>query len=357
MKKGFDPARMWLMFFCVPLCMFLLAACSDEYSYYYVGNREARKELKAYLQKLESQNISYENRYIINQQIINLFYTHSEPEKLNLYLSSYVQTHKDDPYNAYYLLLIAENYKAKGALPFAALYYERILRNHQDLFWEGLQSVHLTCLNNLIQMVKEPEARVTYYRELIARFIDKIDYGTTFFFLAKTYEDLGEWDLAMQAYKEFLKHSDTQVKGFPDAYNNVAAMVTLYDLPKKSWTMRELDDLVANIKSAIWTQNARWLNLLRSQVDFFARAWEAEEVTETELELISDLGSFLGKNIIIARELDRDSNDREAYLRSRGWSYRIQTWFLYFRKVNFPADPDIHGNWEWAGIYLGEKPF
>ena len=28
---------------------------------------------------------------------------------------------------------------------------------------------------------------------------------------------------------------------------------------------------------------------------------------------------------------------------------------VYFRKVNFPLDPDIHGNWEWAGIYMGEK--
>ena len=24
-------------------------------------------------------------------------------------------------------------------------------------------------------------------------------------------------------------------------------------------------------------------------------------------------------------------------------------------KVNFPADPEIHGRWEWAGIYFGEK--
>jgi len=23
--------------------------------------------------------------------------------------------------------------------------------------------------------------------------------------------------------------------------------------------------------------------------------------------------------------------------------------------VNFPADPKVHGNWEWAGIYFGEK--
>ena len=57
------------------------------------------------------------------------------------------------------------------------------------------------------------------------------------------------------------------------------------------------------------------------------------------------------------RDLDRDSNTREAYLRTWGWSYRIKTWYLYFRRVHFPADPEIHGQWEWAGIYFGEKPF
>ncbi|MDR1596788.1 MAG: tetratricopeptide repeat protein, partial [Treponema sp.] len=45
----------------------------------------------------------------------------------------------------------------------------------------------------------------------------------------------------------------------------------------------------------------------------------------------------------------------EAYLRTWGWSQYISTWYLYFRKINFPSDPEIHGRWEWAGIYYGEK--
>ena len=59
-----------------------------------------------------------------------------------------------------------------------------------------------------------------------------------------------------------------------------------------------------------------------------------------------------------ASELDPDSNAQEAYLETWGWSYyRIRTWYLYFRKVHFPADPEINGHWEWAGIYFGSKPF
>lgn len=361
MRKGLAPKVISIFRLVLLLTsgLLLFFACADEYSYFYVGNQETRRELNVLFEKLEDGQISYQNRYIINKQIIDALYTHSEQEKINLFLTTQVKTYEDDPYNAYYLLLIAENYKTKGAYPFAAHYYERILRNYQDLFleWRQSVSVHLTCLKNLIEMVEEPEVRVTYYKELIARFVDKIDYGNTFFSLAKTYEELGEWDLAMQAYKEFLKYPETQIQGMPDAYKEVSAMVSLYDLPNKDWAMEELDALVTRIKSAIWNKQTRFLNSLRSQVDFFARAWEAEEVTETELELISDLGHFLGNKINFLQELDRDSNDREAYLRSWGWGYRIRVWFLYFRKVNFPADPDIHGHWEWAGIYLGEKPF
>ena len=166
MRKGLAPKGICIYRLVLLLsagCM-IISACSDEYSYFYVGNRETRRELSTLFEKLEDRQISYESRYIINQQIINALYIHSEQEKINLFLTTHVKTYKDDPYNAYYLLLIAENYKAKGAYPFAAHYYERILRNYQDLFWEGRQSVsvHLTCLKNLIEMVEEPEVRVTY---------------------------------------------------------------------------------------------------------------------------------------------------------------------------------------------------
>jgi len=42
-------------------------------------------------------------------------------------------------------------------------------------------------------------------------------------------------------------------------------------------------------------------------------------------------------------------------LRTWGWHQYLSTWYLYFRKIYFPADPEIHGRWEWAGIYYGEK--
>ena len=61
-----------------------------------------------------------------------------------------------------------------------------------------------------------------------------------------------------------------------------------------------------------------------------------------------------GNRIRYSSELDGASNPNEAYLRTWGWSTYVSVWYLYFRKVDFPIDPEIHGRWEWAGIYFGE---
>jgi len=61
-----------------------------------------------------------------------------------------------------------------------------------------------------------------------------------------------------------------------------------------------------------------------------------------------------GNRIHYANKLDASSNSTEAFLRTWGWA-QISTWYLYFRKIYFPSDPEIHGRWEWAGVYYGEK--
>jgi hypothetical protein len=69
-----------------------------------------------------------------------------------------------------------------------------------------------------------------------------------------------------------------------------------------------------------------------------------------------NLSDFMrGNRIRYETELDAGSNANEAYLRTWGWSQYISVWYFYFRKINFPLDPEIHGRWEWAGVYYGEK--
>ncbi len=323
--------------------------------YYLAGTKEQQKELIQLSKMLEDKARTPERNFIVIQEIIKILHTAGALEKLNLFLTTYVEQNINDSFDAYYLLIVAQNYLDTGAAPFAALYFERILNNYADLLVHGT-SVHYICLSNLIKLVNNPDVRINYYKELLSRFKNEIDPGPMYYYLAKTYEELGEWDLAIQAYKNFLKYPEAKIPGHADAQKEIKSIIDFYDYRNKNWTMANLDDLVKAIKYAIRKRDYRRLTRYRAKVNFFTISWEQEKVP-AKAEFLSHLSVFMHQRIRYADKLDRDSNSKEAYLKTWGWSYRIRTWYLYFRRVYFPADPEIQGQWEWAGIYFGDKPF
>ncbi len=340
----------------------------DPVNYYIDGTSEEKKQLRILFEGVKENEGEYESALALIQQIIKLLHQADKAEKLNLFLTAYVENHPDNPFNAYYLLIVAENYYNNGAYPFATHYYERILKNYPDLLVQG-RSVHYICLKNLIQMIEEPAVRVNYYKELIARFsepdelytdLELIDKGPVYYYMGKTYEELGEWALAVQAYRNFLLYPDSKIPGEPQAHTEIADMIAFYDYRDKGWIMDSLEDLTKYVQWAIWGRNPSRLNRYMAKVNFFTQAWEEDsnENTIDDIEgFYSDIGIFMTSRLRCASELNSDSNLQEAYLETWGWSFRIPTWYLYFRKISFPADPEINGKWEWAGIYLGEKPF
>jgi hypothetical protein len=115
-----------------------------------------------------------------------------------------------------------------------------------------------------------------------------------------------------------------------------------------------LDTLAANIKTALYYRNPSMLERYRAKENFFAMS-RFQEISDQNARPNFDIGLFLTS----ARKIYYGSdflvqNETEAVLHTWGWSYRIEDWYFYFRKVDYPADPQIHGNWEWAGIYFGD---
>ncbi len=350
-KRRFIPGFLLLILFLI-----IFSGCNEESSYYLVGSKEEKKELRNLISIMNDENTKSESKFIIIQQISKILHASARSALLNLFLTTYVERHPEDPFNAYYLFLVAKNYMEDEAFPIAVHYYERILKNYPDLLVRG-KSIHYLCLNDLIKLTDEPELRVTYYKELISRYGEEIDKGSTYYWLAKTYEKLGEWELSIQAYNNFLNYPKTQIPGEPDAWKEVKSMVDFYNYDGKEWTMESLDELVSRIRYSIHSRNIQQLKRYKAKVNFFTMSWEQGESFKSEDEFIANLGQFLGSQVWCLPDLDNDSNDQEAYLKTTGWSYRIKTWYLYFRKIYFPPDPDKHGQWEWAGIYFGEKPF
>ncbi len=321
------------------------------------ANSKAYKNIQnQYYSILKKSSGNTETQFAVIKMITNNMYTAGDYNSLILFLTDWVEKNPDDMYNAYWLFRIATTYKLTNADPIAEYYYERIIKNYSDLMIEN-KSIHFMCLQNLIQISTTSSNKISYFNQLIERFPNNVSITELYERLGEEYEREGEWDMALKSYQLFLEQdnaSTIQIAGVPDAYQNAKHLID-FNNSLKDWTFESLDSLVKAVKSAISTYNAKLLDRYKSKVNFFAMSWRQDE-TDTNAQENFSMSSFMhGNRIRFNAELDESSSPTEAYLRTTGWSTYVNTWYLYFRKVNFPADPDIHGRWEWAGIYFGEK--
>jgi tetratricopeptide (TPR) repeat protein len=259
-----------------------------------------------------------------------------------------------DEYAAWYLFTAAASYEAAGDLPLAIPLYERIVKTLPDLTVDG-NSLHYESLARLVRSAATPERRIEYYRDLLARFPEAQDIGASYFLLAKEYEKIGAWKEAMENYAAFLPYFGTSVPGYPEALAYARQLVEFNASPK-DWTYESLDELIVGVRKALASGSAKQLRKYASKAGFFAVSWYQDSGMDANSKVAFDLGQFIqGRPIQSSPTLHPSSGLYDAYLRTWGWTGRVPVWYLYFRKIDFPADPAVHGQWEWAGIYFGEK--
>lgn len=343
-------------FFYPLFCIFLFgligffSACKSKDE---IQTEETLSELSSLL---SDKTLTAESRYAVVNRIANIYYSQNDNDSLILFLTNWVENHPKDNYNAYYLYLAASVYLDAKAEPVAEYYYERILNNYPDLLVKG-KSIHFSCLEHLIQISKSTENRISYFKKLIANFPENVSITEMYVRLGREYENAGEWDEALKSYSLFLEQPDSsaiQIAGIPDACTRARQMVN-FAKSDKDWTFESLDALETAVKRAISRYDWRALNKYRTKVNFFAMSWKSSESDANALENFSMHNFMVGNRIRYSENLDESSTPTEAYLRTWGWSSYVNVWYLYFRKIDFPADPEIHGRWEWAGIYFGEK--
>jgi tetratricopeptide (TPR) repeat protein len=316
------------------------------------GGKEQRETLSS-LFALLSREYGQEEQFALVREIANVYMRQKEYGKLVNFLNQRIRQNPEDPYHSYYLFMTAYVYVQQEAWPVAALYYDIIIKNYPDLMVRG-ESIHLACLNQLITLIENPERRVRYYEELISRFPGKIDQGASYFMLAQAYEQIGDWTGAIHAYTQFLPYMGTVIPGFPNA-DIYAKRLVDFNNSSKNWTFENINTLIAAIKSALNSGSSSRLRQYQAKVNFFARSWEQEDTSDSGMAEFSLTDLMRGRQIHFAENLETGSHANEVYLKTWGWSQYIPTWYLYFRKIYFPLDPEIHGRWEWAGVYYGEK--
>lgn len=335
------------------LSLLILSSCGKKIDIKEQIQSKNQAELQLLLQ---NQQLNDKQRYSIINQMANNLLASKDYHGVILFLTDWVDQNPDDMYNSYWLLMTAYAYLSTGAEFVAEYYFDRILQQCQDLLIKG-KSVHFICLQNLIQISKTPSHRIKYFNDLINRFPQNVNTTELYLRLALEYQNDSQWEQAMKTYAIFLEQPDAssiQIPGEPNAYKNARHLVD-FNTSSKDWTFESLDALEEAVKKAIKNYDWKALDDYKAKVNFFSMSWKQEETDANSQEEFSMQSWMRGKRIRYNDTLDEDSTPNEAYLRTWGWNNYVSVWYLYFRKVNFPLDPDIHGNWEWAGIYLGNK--
>ncbi len=171
-----------------------------------------------------------------------------------LFLTTHVEKNPADIYNGYYLLLVADAYRDMKAAPLAVHYYRRILSNYGDLLVKGT-SIHLQCLQELLSLETDPEAKIGYYKELFSRFPDQSP-GINWYYMAKSYEEVGEWEQSIQAYQKFIGSLDADITA--DTLKPAGGLREgqfLQQPRARAGCCPTSNDLVAAVRDAIVTKN------------------------------------------------------------------------------------------------------
>ncbi|GMO52519.1 MAG: hypothetical protein Pg6C_18190 [Treponemataceae bacterium] len=340
----------------------LLYSCADKPPQDDIARNAAQFEKILRETEVSGTLLSDESRYTVVNGIAQFYLARKNYTELILLLTGTVERNPSDIYNAYWLLMTAYAYMETDAAPFAEYYFERAVETCGDLLVgengsEPRNSVHFLCLQNLIKISADHKRRVSYFTRLIERFPQLVSKTELYYRLALEYEQMGEWDLALKTYALFFKQFDSrtvQIAGIPEAYSHARRLINLSS-PQRNWTFDSLEALEISVKSAIDDYDYSQLDRYRARVGFFTVAWRQDVGAFSSEADFSFRGFMLGNKIHYNAEFDVSSDPNEAYLRTWGWSDYISVWYLYFRKVNFPLNPDIHGKWEWAGIYYGDK--
>lgn len=336
----------------------MLSSCNKkDYAHYIDRDFPISEELHQLFPLLETYTDYSKNRFTVISEIITILSSYNSIGFLNLFVNEYINSHPDDPYNTFYTLKLGSEYLNRDMLEFAETYIHKSVMVYKDLIIDD-QSVHKEALETLTEITTDKKRKVFYYKKLIAEHNEQLDIGVIHYYLALALEDIEEWDEAINAYKVYLDYPYTVIPSEPDARDRTLQKVGFY-VSDKRWVEKDLDRLIWRIKSAVSKGDYRTLDRYRAR-DFFVINWSSKY---SDLKSSQPLDSITLANMKLNFDvhLDPMSTATEVFLGVRGNKWVDSIWWVYskwyfnFKKIDFPQDPEIHGGWEWIGIYLGEK--
>jgi len=327
----------------IMLLTILLVACQSS---------EAIRELEILSREaMKDKSVDDGTHIIFLEKMYEYRVSHNQHRELIYFLEQFSSDFPNDPYQVYLTYLIAQTYENLGEHKLATLSYNRAIRSGPDVVVEG-KSIHYLCIQALLLSEKNLLRRISLYEELLSRHGTMIDRGSIYYYLGELYEKGGFFQKSIGAFTHFLEYPGTAIPGRQLVHQQVREKLSLYSA-SRDWSLANRDLLVQEIRKSIRARDVQMLMNLQAKVNFFSISW-LQEKSDFNSVIAFDIGRFSINTVNFSDHLEYNSNDQEAYLKTWGWSTYIPIWYLYFRKVDFPADAEFNGTWEWAGVYFGD---
>ena len=296
-------------------------------------------------------------------------------QRLDDIFLAYMNTHPEDYYNSYYLYNIAGHYIERGEETMGLWLLRSMYQQFPDLKLTQYSSIHYLILDTLGRLEANLDYRIDDIQRILSHYdqqtalvnnyvVPRDDRGVWLYRLGKAYETKAtemlyinqdiyrqKLETAMDMYRHFFYLDAVTIPEEPNARSLVANKINIYDARRNWYTDSSLENLIRRITSAIQNNNAGAVLYCQANQFFVLSADYRDELSRNGTNIY--LPHFLG-GMIQFGDLTPESNDEEAWLYTTNWPFHLATWYLYFCKIHYPADPEIDGNWEWAGIYLGD---
>lgn len=319
---------------------------------YFSNTYEESKWQNLLLQKNSLKTFQQKKEWL--DEIILLFSESDRIDDLVLYLGEISTIEKDEIFLDLLYFNLHNLYWNMGLKDIAIFYALKINEQNYSINYKS-SNIGYYIAKRIITTDAPFKIKEKMYKLLFNKYYDKIDVPFMLYEFSNLYRKNFDIDSAVSLLTKFIRTSPH--------YNNEEANIDLRKIRKeinfynsnKRWIYQDLNKLIKNIKSAIIKRNKKRLDRYVSQIGFFGkvsqkinkRGWTYQEIK---------IDRRWPNKIIFAKSLEEYSGDQEAYLKTSNWNtIGMHIWYFYFKRVDYPYNPNIDGGWEWKGIYFGQR--
>lgn len=331
--------------------LFMIFSCTDIYR-----NRPAvmthDQRLFIEFKSRYNEEASIDDKITWADSGVKLFNTREMAADLIELYKDISEVEKDLSFREYLYFHLSEIYWKNQNLILFAYYAGRMTEKSNKLKHDGNYIGYITGLK-VIKLDGYEDFKIEYYKKLLTEYREYVDDILLLYELSALYKSVYNLDDAIPVMKELI--SVASRSKIIDERINIGAIKNEVDFyySRKNWIYKDLSELINRIKFAVNTSNVALLRNYVSGIGFFVRFFNSDDEKWDVNDIILNR-RYIGRYIQFANTFEDISNENEVFLETKGWLLpQMRTWYLYFRKIDYPYDERINGGWEWQGIYFG----